>query len=139
MCACVLATYDLVFVLINLVTGEICSSCLQLYFDPSLRGYCVGSVITVTVSSKLPPSLPDTVTLMVNDRVCNNSDDGIVKCVQSVDFIINNSYTFILTTINNHCNVTIKAHTKYYGADWYSDVKNVTIEDFTKRMYVRDK
>ena len=98
----------------------------------------MGSVIRVTVSTNQSYSLSDIVTLMVNDRLCNDSDGGIMKCVKVDDFIINNSYAFILTAINSG-SVTIKAHTIYYGADWYSDSKNVTIEESTKGMYVADR
>ena len=106
-----------------LVTGDICSTCLQLYFGPSLNGYCVDSVINITVSTDQSPSLLYDVTLMVNDRACNDSGDEIVECDDvNIDFI----HSFILTAINTGT-ITIKAHMNYYGADWYSDTQNMTI------------
>ena len=117
----------------QLVTGENCSTCLQLYIDPSASEYCVGSVINVTVFTNQSYSLDDTITLMVNDRVCNgnNSDNDVVECDKSDDTIIHH---FILTAINSGT-VIIRAHTNYHGADWYSDSENVTIvEDCSESM-----
>ena len=95
----------------------------------------MGSVVNVTVSTNQSHSLDDTITLLVNDRECNgnNSNNDIVECTYHND-VINDSFSFILTATNSGT-IIIRAHTNYYGADWYSDGKQVTIvEECTKSM-----
>ena len=106
--------------------------CLQLHFDPFGSEYCVGSVINVTIFTNLSLTLDDNVTLLANDTECsvNDIDKDIVEC--AIDD--SHFYSFILTATNSGT-VIIKAHTDYYGADWYSDSKQVTVtEECTKGM-----
>jgi len=48
-----------------------------------------------------------------------------VKCEKSSE-VINYSCSFVITTIKSGV-VTVRIHTNYYGADWYSDIKEVTV------------
>ena len=84
----------------------------------------MNSVINVTVSTINFHSYDNVVTLLVNDRACtgNHSDSDIVEC----DHNVTQLYSFILTAINSGT-VTIRAHTNYYGANWYSDSKKLSI------------
>ena len=98
--------------------------CLQLHFDPVGSEYCLGREFTVTVSINLSLTLDDNIILLVNDAECsvNDSDKNIVECVNDDSHL----YSFILTATNIGT-VIIEARTNYYGADWYSDGKQVIV------------
>ena len=78
------------------------------------------SVFKVTVFTNLSLTLGDNVTLPVIDVECSVYDS---ECADDND-IIYLSYSFILNDTYGRA-VIFKAHTDYYGADWYSEGKQV--------------
>ena len=91
--------------------------------------YCVEDEVNITVSTNQSQSLDNAITLSVNDRVCsdNNSDSDVVTCNKSSD-VIDDSSSFTLTAVNSG-SVIIRAHTNYYGANWFSHDKRITVVD----------
>ena len=125
-----------IWLIILYVTGENCTLCLQLH-SPSACCLDGVLVIIVIVSTNHSHLLHENITLLlVNDKVCNgnDSDNDVVEYYRPDDNI-DHSYSFILTTVNSSV-VTIRAHTIYYGANWYSTNLTTTIEE-CRFAYIR--
>lgn len=76
--------------------------------------------MTVSTNQSCFHNINNTVTLLVNNITCNDSE--IVRCDESGNDIFH--YSFTATSSGN---IIIEAYVNYWGADWYSDGKEVTI------------
>ncbi|XP_065888179.1 uncharacterized protein [Dysidea avara] len=110
--------------------GETCEDCLLIYtsFDGDI---CVGNTSNVTVTTGQSQPHEGAFTLLVNDSVCHSGGggSGVVTCrEQSGDVFQQTTFSYTVTAIDTGM-VTIKAHTTYYEAEWYSTSIAVTIRE----------
>jgi len=66
-------------------------------------------------------------TLLINDSVCHSGGSGgMVSCREQGGNVLQHTFSYNITAISAGI-VTIKAHTTYYGAEWYSTSEVVVI------------
>ena len=110
--------------------GEVCDTCLQLYFTSPVDNICVGSVANVTVSTNQSHSHGDAITLHANSSVCSSNyhRNDVVRCHEHGS-VIGHTLSYTITAIDAGT-VTIRAHTNYYGATWYSNSEKLTVVEW---------
>jgi len=98
-----------------------------MHIIPSVNGVCVDEIVNVTISTGQTNSHGDAITLLINNRVCSSSShsNDIVKCDEPYN-IIHHTLSYTLNAINAGT-VSVKTHTNYHGATWYSDSKVINV------------
>jgi len=89
----------------------------------------VGETLNITITTNQSQPHGSVFTLLINDSVCSGDGSGVVTCrEQGGDVFYQTTFSYNVTAINTGI-VTIKAHTNYYGAEWYSTSKVVAIRE----------
>ena len=106
--------------------GETCTDCLEQHISPDGSDICVGDTFSITFTT----SQPQPITLFVDGRLCHSGGGGnnLVTCREQGGDVFQTSFSYNVTAMNTGV-VTFRAHTIYYGAEWYSTSKVMTIRE----------
>ena len=136
-CVPCILTHGHVYIIMYTVViiGERCNYCLRQHISPNTSDICVDDTfnITITTSQSQPHGSP--FTLLINRNTCSSDGggSGIVTCrEQSGDILQQTTFSYYVTAVHNGT-VNIQGHTTYYGAEWFSNIIEVTISDCDNR------
>ncbi|XP_065898268.1 uncharacterized protein [Dysidea avara] len=113
-----------------IAVGERCISCLLQHISPNISDICVGDPFNITITTNQSHPHGSVFTLLINDGVCHSGGggDGMVSCREQGGDVLQATFSYYITARNAGI-ATITAHTTYYGAEWYSTSKVVTIRE----------
>jgi len=115
--------------MIYIFIGERCISCLLQHISPNKSDICVGDTQNITITTNQSQPHGSAFTLLINDSVCHSGGaSSVVSCREQGGDVLQHTFSYHVTAINPGI-VTIKAHTTYYGAEWYSTSEVVSIRE----------